>query len=539
MPAARVHTLPDDSATPSDPQASSSAGTPYQRLLHSLHHDQRWLTEINLGKRVGFYRFRGDLGSGNFSQVKMAIHQLTKERVAVKILDKAKLDQKTRRMLAREIATMEAIHHPNIIRLYEVVETYSKIHLAMEYASGGELFNKITTVGRIAENEAKVVFAQVTSAVQYMHEHDFIHRDIKAENVFYAGPSLVKLGDFGFSTQLTSGSGQQLNTFCGSPPYAAPELFRDESYLGAPVDIWALGILLYFMVTAQMPFKAQTVATLKKHILEGVFSIPGHVSFSAGNDFKKGILKRTPQERFSLQEIRNSEWLRGVNFPTTPGPSESYTLGPTFPTPESQPNKTENIENSVEKEENIKEVPTIQENNNGSEKKDDEMMSVEMMARKKLLDLGITSALLEEHSSRCARSAVIGTYRIVIHRIQRQGHLDIDVASLDDGDGSPSAVPSRSSSSNHFFLPSFGRRSKSAAVKSKGAKPDRNNRSRTWEKISLLCFESHDRQLQSCHQQGKYLSSLGNELTCAHYKHYNANQVHVNKQHSTCKLVCV
>ncbi|XP_069693850.1 serine/threonine-protein kinase NIM1 [Periplaneta americana] len=519
MPAARVHTLPDESATSSDPEGGGSVGTPYQRLLHSLHHDQRWLTEVNLGKRVGFYRFRGDLGSGNFSQVKMAVHQLTKERVAVKILDKAKLDQKTRRMLAREIATMEAIHHPNIIRLYEVVETYSKIHLVMEYASGGELFNKITTAGKIPENEAKTLFAQVISAVQYMHEHDFIHRDIKAENVFYAGPALVKLGDFGFSTQLTTGSGQQLNTFCGSPPYAAPELFRDESYLGAPVDIWALGVLLYFMVTAQMPFKAQTVATLKKHILEGVFTIPGHVSFQCRKVIE-GILKKAPRERLGLQEIRNSDWLKGVIFPTTPGPSENYSLSPTFQSPvprtpenhaETVPGKTDSKENvsvSGENKESVgsgsdlvagksgesgayrpssgddtiaveRETLSRQESYSGSEKKETDIYGTEMLARKKLLDFGITSAMLEEHSSRGARSAVIGTYRIVIHRIQRQGYLDVEAASMDDTDGSPSAVPSRSPSTNHFFLSSFGRRSKSAAVKSKGHKPEKNNRSRT------------------------------------------------------------
>lgn len=515
MPAARVHTLPNESST-SEPQGSSNVGTPYQQLLHSLHHDQRWLTEVNLGKRVGFYRFRGELGSGNFSQVKMAIHQLTKERVAVKILDKAKLDQKTRKMLTREIATMESIHHPNIIRLYEVVETYSKIHLVMEYASGGELFNKITTGGKIAENEAKYLFAQVISAVQFMHDHDFIHRDIKAENVFCAGPGLVKLGDFGFSTQLTEGRGQQLNTFCGSPPYAAPELFRDESYLGAPVDIWALGVLLYFMVTAQMPFKAQTVATLKKHILEGVFSIPGYVSFQCRKVIE-GILKKMPQERLGLQEIRNSDWLKGVAFPVTPGASESYSLSPTFQTPvhmtperhsENVPQKTDSPEilsvsegnkdglesrndvivegNSVDIDSSIdgflmvpRDSVSRQQSFSGSEIKENEILGVEILARKKLLRLGITSAMLEEHSNRGSRSAVIGTYRIVVHRIQRQGHLNVDAASVDDGDGLSSTVASRSASTNHSFLPSFGRRSKSAAVKSKGHKSDKSNRSRT------------------------------------------------------------
>nr|CAD7453968.1 unnamed protein product [Timema tahoe] len=430
MPAARVHDLAQEavSATvaPLDPSAPSSVGSAYQRLLHSLHNDPRWLTEVNLGKRVGFYRFRGDLGSGNFSQVKMAIHQLTKgrdnlyqvnmaihqltkgrdnlsqvmlaihqltkEQVAIKILDKSKLEQKTRKMLAREIATMEAIHHPNIIRLYEVVETYSKIYLVMEYARGGELFNKLTTYGRFQECDAKPLFAQVISAVEYMHEHNFIHRDIKAENVFYSAPSLVKLGDFGFSTQLTTGREQQLNTFCGSPPYAAPELFRDESYLGAPVDVWALGVLLFFMVTAQMPFKAQTVASLKKHILDGSFIVPAHVSAQC-----RALIGNT-------------------------------TL----------------------------------------------LILAESVARSKLSDLGISEVMLEEHEGRGVRSSIIGAYRIMVHRVQRQGDAEAEVA--DGSMGSPSRQSAAASSSNHFCLSSLGRRSKSAMVKSKGGK---NSRSRT------------------------------------------------------------
>lgn len=120
-----------------------------------------------------------------------------------------------------------------------------------------------------------------------------------------------------------------------------------------------------------------------------------------------------------------------------------------------------------------------QQSYNGSEKKANDIVGIEMLARKELLNFGITNAMLEEHSSQGARSAIIGTYRIVVHRIQRQGHLDVDTAFADDGDGSSAAVPSRSASTNHFLFSSFGRRSKSAAVKSKGHKPHRTNRSRT------------------------------------------------------------
>jgi hypothetical protein len=231
----------------------------------------------------------------------------------------------------------------------------------------------------------------------------------------------------------------------------------------------------------------------------------------------EGILKKVPRERLSLQEIRNSDWLKGVTFPVTPGASESYSLSPTFhklisKIPESHsenvPGNTDNTEtvpvseetkesshcesdvtvkgNSMDNQSSEEGSLTVQtdlmnrqQSYSGSEKKENEIVATEILARKKLLEFGITSAMLEEHSSRGARSAIIGTYRIVIHRIQRRGHVDVDTASVDDVDGLPSAVPSRSASANHFFLSSFGRRSKSAAVKSKGHKPDKTNRSRT------------------------------------------------------------
>ncbi|KAK7476067.1 hypothetical protein BaRGS_00032694, partial [Batillaria attramentaria] len=138
--------------------------TPFERLSQDLSQDQRIIKEITLGKRIGFYRIRGELGSGNFSQVKLGIHALTKEKVAIKILDKTKLDQKTQRLLSREISSMERLHHPNIIRLYEVVETLAKLHIIMEYAGGGELFTKISNEGKLPESEAKTVFAQIVAA---------------------------------------------------------------------------------------------------------------------------------------------------------------------------------------------------------------------------------------------------------------------------------------------------------------------------------------------------------------------------------------
>ena len=125
--------------------------------------------------------------------------------------------------MLREISSMEKLHHPNIIRLYEVIHKPTKLYICMEYAPEGELYTKINEHGKLNDNECKYVYSQIISAVDHMHSHNIIHRDIKAENIFYynISPPFVKIGDFGFS--IEAHIDRQLNTYCGSPPYAAPE----------------------------------------------------------------------------------------------------------------------------------------------------------------------------------------------------------------------------------------------------------------------------------------------------------------------------
>ena len=128
-------------------------------------------------------------------------------------------------MVLREINIMDKLSHPHLIRLYEVAETLNGLHLILEYAPGGEMFTHISENGPFEENVAKIFFVQIAAALMHLHEHFFIHRDVKAENIFFASAKVVKVGDFGFATRVNTVD-QHLMTFCGSPPYAAPELFQ-------------------------------------------------------------------------------------------------------------------------------------------------------------------------------------------------------------------------------------------------------------------------------------------------------------------------
>lgn len=119
------------------------------------------------------------------------------------------------------------LDHPNIVKLFQVIETEKTLYLVMEYASGGEVFDYLVLHGRMKEKEARAKFRQIVSAVQYCHQKKIIHRDLKAENLLLDSEMNIKIADFGFSNEFTPGN--KLDTFCGSPPYAAPELFQGIS----------------------------------------------------------------------------------------------------------------------------------------------------------------------------------------------------------------------------------------------------------------------------------------------------------------------
>ncbi len=183
--------------------------------------------------RVGLYDLEKVLGKGNFALVRLGVHKLTRTKVAVKIVDKSDLDEENQRKIFREIEIMRRLSHPSVIRLYQVMETEAMIYIVTEYAANGEIFDHMVKNGRMAEPEACRVFAQILAAVRYCHSRGVVHRDLKAENLLLDSENNIKLADFGFSNYFVRGG--LLSTWCGSPPYAAPELFEGKQYVGPKV----------------------------------------------------------------------------------------------------------------------------------------------------------------------------------------------------------------------------------------------------------------------------------------------------------------
>ncbi|XP_059668775.1 CBL-interacting serine/threonine-protein kinase 23-like isoform X1 [Cornus florida] len=261
--------------------------------------------------RVGKYELGRTLGEGSFAKVKFARNLETGENVAIKILNKEKvLKHKMIGQIKREISTMKLIRHPNVIRMYEVMASKTKIYIVLEFVTGGELFDKISTRGRFKEDEARKYFQQLINTVDYCHSRGVFHRDLKPENLLLDANGVLKVSDFGLSAlpQQVREDGL-LHTTCGTPNYVAPEVINNKGYDGAKADLWSCGVILFVIMAGFLPFEDSNLMALYKKIFKADFTCPPWFSSSVKKLIKR-ILDPNPSTRITIAEVIENDWFK-------------------------------------------------------------------------------------------------------------------------------------------------------------------------------------------------------------------------------------
>uniref|UniRef100_A0A8C8XCN5 Maternal embryonic leucine zipper kinase n=1 Tax=Panthera leo TaxID=9689 RepID=A0A8C8XCN5_PANLE len=254
-----------------------------------------------------YYELYETVGTGGFAKVKLACHILTGEMVAIKIMDKNALGSDLPR-IKTEIEALKNLRHQHICQLYHVLETANKIFMVLEYCPGGELFDYIISQDRLSEEETRVVFRQIVSAVAYVHSQGYAHRDLKPENLLFDEYHKLKLIDFGLCAKPKGNKDYHLQTCCGSLAYAAPELIQGKSYLGSEADVWSMGILLYVLMCGFLPFDDDNVMALYKKITRGKYEVPKWLSSSSVLLLQQ-MLQVDPKKRISVKNLLSHPWI--------------------------------------------------------------------------------------------------------------------------------------------------------------------------------------------------------------------------------------
>ncbi|KRY86149.1 Maternal embryonic leucine zipper kinase [Trichinella pseudospiralis] len=267
----------------------------------------------------GFYELYETIGSGGFAKVKRGVHVLTGGSVAIKIMDKKALKKDLPRVKT-EINALKHLCHQNIGRLYEVIETERKYFLVLEYCTGGELFDYIVKKDGLPEPEARHFFRQIVAAVVFVHEQGFAHRDLKPENLLLTDDLRLKLIDFGLCAKPEYGLQDSLNTCCGSPAYAAPEIISGKAYYGNETDVWSMGVLLYTLLCGCLPFDDDNITAMYRKIQANIFILlflysgqykePTDVSSNAVN-LLRCMLQKDPAKRIKAKELLTHPWVVG------------------------------------------------------------------------------------------------------------------------------------------------------------------------------------------------------------------------------------
>ncbi|CAL9774593.1 unnamed protein product [Musa acuminata subsp. burmannicoides] len=250
------------------------------------------------------------LGKGTFAKVYYARNIRNGQSVAIKMIDKEKVIKVgLMEQVKREISVMRLVRHPNVVRLFEVMASRTKIYFVMEYIKGGELFNKVTK-GKVPEDEARKYFQQLISAVDYCHSRGVYHRDLKPENLLLDENDNLKVSDFGLSALVDSKRQDTiLHTTCGTPAYVAPEVISRIGYDGAKADIWSCGVILFVLMAGYYPFHDSNLMEMYKKVVKGEFKCPSWFS-SGAKKFISKMLDPDPSTRISIAKIRENKWFK-------------------------------------------------------------------------------------------------------------------------------------------------------------------------------------------------------------------------------------
>lgn len=248
------------------------------------------------------YIIKETIGKGTFSIVKLGINKITKEKVAIKILKKNKIiHREDVERIEREISILKKLSHINVIKIYKINEDKEKYYIFMEYCENGELFHYIVERQRLTEEESSFFFYQLINGLEYIHSENIVHRDLKPENLLLGKHNILKIIDFGLSNFCEVDN--FLETPCGSPCYASPEMVSGKKYNGHIIDIWSTGIILFAMMCGYLPFEDQDNDILFKKILKCKIKYPEYLS-DIVVDLMKKILVREPEKRITLNEIK-------------------------------------------------------------------------------------------------------------------------------------------------------------------------------------------------------------------------------------------
>ncbi|TVU18831.1 hypothetical protein EJB05_34946, partial [Eragrostis curvula] len=250
------------------------------------------------------------LGQGTFAKVYHARNIVTSQSVAIKVIDKDKIFKVgLMEQIKREISVMKLVRHPNVVQLYEVMATKSKIYFVLEYVKGGELFNKIAK-GKLREDAARKYFQQLISAVDFCHSRGVYHRDLKPENLLVDENGNLKISDFGLSALAESRRQDGLlHTTCGTPAYVAPEVISRKGYDGAKVDTWSCGVILFVLMAGYLPFQDSNLVEMYRKIGKAEFKCPPWFP----SDVRKLVLRildPNPRTRMPITKIVECFWFK-------------------------------------------------------------------------------------------------------------------------------------------------------------------------------------------------------------------------------------